>query len=62
MNVEKVWDVRYTLGARYLSKNTVFVTGYLFLNIIIIYVYLCDLLLCLLTISVSIWIFEYMCV
>ena len=23
-NVEKVWGVRYTLGARYLSKNTVF--------------------------------------
>ena len=22
-NVEKVWDARYTLGARYLSKNTV---------------------------------------
>ena len=22
-NVEKVWGVRYTLGARYLSKNTV---------------------------------------
>ena len=24
-NVEKVWDARYTLGARYLSKNTVIV-------------------------------------
>ena len=23
-NVEKVWGARYTLGARYLSKNTVF--------------------------------------
>jgi hypothetical protein len=23
MNVEKVWDARYILGARYLSKNTV---------------------------------------
>ena len=23
-NVEKVWGVRYTLGARYLSKNTVY--------------------------------------
>jgi len=23
-NVEKVWGERYTLGARYLSKNTVF--------------------------------------
>ena len=23
MNVEKVWVARYTLGARYLSKNTV---------------------------------------
>ena len=22
-NFEKVWDARYTLGARYLSKNTV---------------------------------------
>ena len=22
-NVEKVWGVRYTLGARYVSKNTV---------------------------------------
>jgi hypothetical protein len=22
MNAEKVWDARYTLGARYLSKNT----------------------------------------
>jgi len=24
-NVEKVWDARYTLGARYLSENTVLV-------------------------------------
>jgi hypothetical protein len=24
-NVEKVWDVRYTLGARYLLKNTVII-------------------------------------
>ena len=24
-NVEKVWGARYTLGARYLSKNTEFV-------------------------------------
>ena len=24
-NVEKVWGARYTLGARYLSKNTVYV-------------------------------------
>ena len=23
-NAEKVWDARYTLGARYLSKNTIF--------------------------------------
>jgi hypothetical protein len=23
-NVEKVWDERYTLGVRYLSKNTVY--------------------------------------
>jgi hypothetical protein len=29
MNVEKAWDARYTLGARYLSKNTVFFTGIL---------------------------------
>ena len=27
-NVEKVWGARYTLGARYLSKNTVYI--YLF--------------------------------
>jgi len=27
-NVKKVWGVRYTLGARYLSKNTViFITS-----------------------------------
>ena len=26
-NVEKVWGARYTLGARYLSKNTVFHFG-----------------------------------
>ena len=25
-NVEKVWGARYTLGARYLSKNTVLYT------------------------------------
>jgi len=25
-NVEKVWGARYTLGARYLSKNTVLVS------------------------------------
>jgi len=25
-NVEKVWGARYTLGARYLSKNTVIFT------------------------------------
>ena len=24
-NVEKVWGARYTLGARYLSKNTVYI-------------------------------------
>jgi len=24
-NVEKVWGARYTLGARYLSKNTVII-------------------------------------
>jgi hypothetical protein len=24
-NVEKVWGARYTLGARYLPKNTVYV-------------------------------------
>ena len=27
-NVEKVWGARYTLGARYLSKNTVFYFGH----------------------------------
>ena len=27
-NVKKVWDARYTLGARYLSKNTVDATYY----------------------------------
>jgi len=27
-NVEKVWGARYTLGARYLSKNTVIVRMY----------------------------------
>ena len=26
-NVEKVWGARYTLGARYLSKNTVIGRG-----------------------------------
>ena len=26
-NVEKVWGARYTLGARYLSKNTVYITS-----------------------------------
>ena len=26
-NVEKVWGARYTLGARYLSKNTVIEKG-----------------------------------
>jgi len=26
-NVEKVWGARYTLGARYLSKNTVYPRG-----------------------------------
>ena len=31
-NVEKVWGARYTLGARYLSKNTVIHVGiFLFL-------------------------------
>jgi hypothetical protein len=25
MNTEKVWGARYTLGARYLSKNTVII-------------------------------------
>ena len=28
-NVEKVWGARYTLGARYLSKNTVIYPTYL---------------------------------
>ena len=27
-NVEKVWGARYTLGARYLSKNTVLLIGF----------------------------------
>ena len=27
-NVEKVWGARYTLGVRYLSKNTVFPLSY----------------------------------
>jgi hypothetical protein len=27
-NVEKVWRARYTLGARYLSKNTVHACGF----------------------------------
>ena len=27
-NVEKVWGARYTLGARYLSKNTVFLMAW----------------------------------
>ena len=27
-NVEKVWGVRYTLSARYLSKNTVYIYIY----------------------------------
>ena len=27
-NVEKVWGARYTLGARYLSKNTVILTAF----------------------------------
>ena len=27
-NVEKVWGARYTLGARYISKNTVFIFQY----------------------------------
>ena len=26
-NVEKVWGARYTLGARYLSENTVVLVG-----------------------------------
>jgi hypothetical protein len=25
MHVEKIWGARYKLGARYLSKNTVFI-------------------------------------
>jgi hypothetical protein len=28
-NIEKVWGARYTLGARYLSKNTVHQGGVL---------------------------------
>jgi hypothetical protein len=33
-NFEKVWDARYTLGARYLSKNTVFIQQISVLNIL----------------------------
>ena len=29
-NVEKVWGARYTLGVRYLSKNTVYKYVYMF--------------------------------
>ena len=28
-NVEKVWGARYTLGARYLSKNTAYIVYYI---------------------------------
>jgi hypothetical protein len=31
-NVEKVWDARYTLGARCLSKNTVLLCGHIKLS------------------------------
>ena len=34
-NVEKVWSVRYILGARYLSKNTVLVILIVHLLVII---------------------------
>ena len=33
-NVEKVWGARYTLGAHYLSKNTVFIQQMQVLNIL----------------------------
>ena len=32
-NVEKVWGARYTLGARYVSKNTVIRYSYVFLSL-----------------------------
>ena len=35
MNVEKVWGACYTLGARYLSKNTVCVCVYIYIYIYI---------------------------
>ena len=31
-NVEKVWGARYTLGARYLSKNTVIIIIIIYLS------------------------------
>ena len=34
-NVEKVWGVRYTLGARYLSKNTVFSKHFILMLVVI---------------------------
>ena len=34
-NVEKVWGARYTLGARYLSKNTVYEVGTLGTSVLI---------------------------
>ena len=37
-NVEKVWGARYALGARYLSKNTVFVLFYLFYFILFYFI------------------------
>jgi hypothetical protein len=39
-NVEKVWGVRYTLGARYLSKNTVFLLKNEIVQNVLLY-YLC---------------------
>jgi hypothetical protein len=32
-NVEKVWGARYTLGARYLSKNTVIAASSLLIHL-----------------------------
>ena len=37
-NVEKVWGVRYTLGARYLSKNTVIAICNIQLHVSALYV------------------------
>jgi hypothetical protein len=41
MSAEKVWGARYTLGARYLSKNTVSFIGHIeILKVKLFYYYL----------------------